>query len=260
MNVGQEKRLRNFLDKNNASLIIEATQGLYGVEYKNLGKIIEKLLKYDIDAIILSPGGAKRNLEKFKLKRGPALIIRADWSNYMLTDHPRIPMKNFRQTLIASAEKAIKLGASALICDFFFGVNDSNIVENIKMLQGLIEESDELGLPIIASIIPFGQRITNENYFDVILLGMRIGLELGSTIAAIPLFDPELKIPYIESSIGTPLLINSYYGYSSALLFKNFINSAEKIKNYGIKAFILDVFNLPFKLDYLNEFKSKLMK
>lgn len=243
MNIGQEKRLTDFFDKEGNSLIVDLSNGLFGVEFRNTSKKMEEIFANNIDGVILSPGEAKRHYDKFKSKSCPALIVRCDWSNYLLDSHSLYPAQKFRHVAIASASEALRIGASAVIMDLFYGVDDKDNVENIQMLRQLCEEGLDNGIPTIANIIPFGPRVNSNNYNDIILLGMRIALELGATGASIPIPHSHGGIPIVESSLKCPLFINPYQSPFEPILPQDFLLTLKSIRELGIKGLILDGFN-----------------
>jgi DhnA family fructose-bisphosphate aldolase class Ia len=254
MKMGQDKRLYDFVDAKGNSLIVEVTKGLYGIEYRNIGKILDDFFKKKIDAVILSPGEARKHYDKFKSRSTPALIIRTDWSNYLLDAKSAYPSQKFRHVSIATASESLRIGASAVIMDLFYGVDDCDNVENIQMLRKLCEEGADLGLPVIANIIPFGSRINSNNYNEVILLGMRVALELGATGAAIPIPHSHGGVPLVESSIGCPLFVNSYQSPYEPIIPSDYAKAIKNMRILGINGVIIDGFNKTFSIEEISSF------
>lgn len=210
MNIGQNKRIHDFLIEGKPiSEIADLTRGLLGIEYKNITKLIGSAKKEKVDAVILSAGAVKSHLDDLMSRNCPPFLIKADWSNYCLDDESPYPSQNFRQVLITSAYEALRLGASAVICDFFIGISDADNVKNIQMLRTLSGEGYKLGIPVIANIVPFGSRITDKNSLDAVLLAMRMSLELGATAAVVPLLKIKNYKRVLEANIDTPLMINA---------------------------------------------------
>lgn len=243
MKIGQEKRISDFMDNQGNSLIVDLSKGLFGVEFRNISKKMDEVFEKKVEGVILSPGEAKRHYNKFKSKTSPALIIRTDWSNYLLDSQSIYPAQKFRHVAIASASEASRIGASAVIMDLFYGIDDKDNVENLQMLRQLCEEGLDNGIPIIANIIPFGSRVNSNNYNDIIILGMRIALELGATGASIPIPHSHGGIPIVESSLKCPLFINSYQSPFEPILLQEYLSTLKNIRSLGIKGLILDGFN-----------------
>ncbi|MBD3351881.1 MAG: hypothetical protein GF364_10385, partial [Candidatus Lokiarchaeota archaeon] len=96
MNIGQNKRIHDFLNKNRTSIVADLSKGLLGTEYTNISEAINKAKKAKLDGIILSAGAVKSHLNDLIGKDVPALIIKADWSNYLLNEESQYPSQDFR--------------------------------------------------------------------------------------------------------------------------------------------------------------------
>jgi DhnA family fructose-bisphosphate aldolase class Ia len=210
VNVGQEVRLRDFIADDEKSLILDCTAGLKGTSSINLPEYLPTFKNQPIDGIILSPGEARQQYTFFSQKRDPALIVKCDWSNLGLDDQSPYPRQHFRHVSIASVNEAMRLGASAIIIDVFFGVEDKITAEDLRQLRIWAGDGYEAGIPVIANIIPFGPRITASNFADVTILGARMSLEIGATAIAIPSLNEEKLAFCKEISIQSPMFLNSY--------------------------------------------------
>ena len=210
--IGQQKRLRDFLQNDNRSLLIEATDGLRGISFENVKNVLEKFTQGNAkaDAIILSPGEARKHYQYFSAKRAPALIVRADYSNYLLDEKSLYPAQSLRHASICSAEEALRIGASAVILDLYLGGVETTSVENMQMLRKLTDDGVTIGIPIIVNMIPFGDRIDAKNFDDVVILGTRMALELGANLVSAPLLSPQKLKELKDTTIGSPILLNDY--------------------------------------------------
>lgn len=214
---GQILRLREFIPKigqeQGRSLIVEHCDGLYGIQYANAKGSLDSIVQNPIDALILSPGHARRHFKYFTMKKAPALIIRADWANHLWVPPFSYPRQQFRHVMVCSAKEALRLGASAVVMDVFYGMLDEQSTEDMQHLRDLISDGSEIGLPIIANIVPLGDRVDAKNFADVALLGARMCLELGANAAGIPLISPEHGKKIIESTLNSPIFVNTSLEY-----------------------------------------------
>jgi DhnA family fructose-bisphosphate aldolase class Ia len=236
---GQQLRLRDFIADDGKSVIVDCTAGLLGIQYRPLSDILPQFKNSGVDAIILSPGEARRHFSVFATKEFPALLIKCDWSNWRLDNASNYPKQQFRQVPISSVEEALRLGASGVIVDVFFGESDVANVEGIQVLRQLAESGFEAGCPVIANIIASGSRITDQNWEDVILLGARVALEVGAIAVSIPPLSEEKIAICKNSAIESPIFVNnlSNFRIQSAL-----IPSVEIIQKHNLTGIICDGF------------------
>ena len=240
MNTGQVIRIREFLDETNKSMILDYTKGLLGVEFRNIKDFIAAIDPSIVDAIILSPGEAKHG-DLLCEKRVP-FIIKCDWSNRSLDERSAYPAQKFRQVPICGAADALRLGASAVIADVHFGTSDADAAEGMQTLRALVEGGNDAGLPVFANIIPFGSRVSVDNYADVAGLGMRMCLELGAMAAAVPLVARPDASKLVEASMKCPLIANAATT-SPAGHVDDVIEGFQGMMDAGIHAIILDGFD-----------------
>ncbi|HME55564.1 MAG TPA: hypothetical protein VKM55_25385 [Candidatus Lokiarchaeia archaeon] len=249
MNTGQTIRMREFFDETNKSLIMDYTSGLLGVEFRNIKDYISAIVPSIVDAIILSPGEAKRHGDLLCEKRIP-FIIKCDWSNRSWDARSIYPAQKFRQVPICDAADALHLGASAVIFDMHFGTSDADTAESLQALRALVESGNESGLPVIANIIPFGSRVSVDNYADVAGLGMRMCLELGATVASVPLVAAMDASRLVEASMKCTLLACATIP-STLMPFDDVISTFQGMMEAGICAIILDGYEPRCDLDQL---------
>jgi DhnA family fructose-bisphosphate aldolase class Ia len=208
VNIGQEVRLRDFIADDGKSLILDCTSGLMGENQPNLAQTLTAIKGQPIDGIILSPGAARKYYRFFNAKQDPALIVKCDWSNFRLDEKSPYPRQQFRHVPICTVEEAMRLGASAVIIDMYYGVEDAITAEDTQNLRQWAGDGYEIGLPIIANIIPYGPRVTTTNFAEITSLGARMCLEVGATAVSIPVLSDE-KIEFChQTGINSPLFLH----------------------------------------------------
>jgi fructose-bisphosphate aldolase/2-amino-3,7-dideoxy-D-threo-hept-6-ulosonate synthase len=130
--------------------------------------ITDKLVKGNIDAILVHKGIAKR-IEV----DGAGLIV-------MLSGMSNLSPNVNGKVQVCSVQEAIRVGADAVSVHVNVGAQDED-----KMLENLGKVSDECdlyGIPLLAMMYPRGPKIPNEHAPDVIAHAARIGAELGADI------------------------------------------------------------------------------
>jgi DhnA family fructose-bisphosphate aldolase class Ia len=246
--IGQQLRMRDIIQDDNKCIIGELTDGLFGIEFQNIKPALEKMIKSQVDAIILSPGMARKHSAFLLKKNAPGLIIRADWSNSKMDNTTAYPRQEHRHVSICSATEALRIGAAAILTDAFFGTTDEKSVEDLQRVRELAEEGLDIGIPTIVNIIPYGERVNVNNYADVALLGARMTLEIGATAACVPLLEPEIIKQILDSTLKSPIFLNT----SIKSKFNQPINLKETIDKYfelGISGILVNAFNSEVSVD-----------
>ncbi|NMC07289.1 MAG: hypothetical protein GYA24_18895, partial [Candidatus Lokiarchaeota archaeon] len=219
---------------------LDFTRGFLGGEFRNIKEALDRVDPSTVDAIILSPGEAKQHYDMLCRKRMP-VIIKCDWSNRLLDDRSAYPAQKFRQVPACGVTDALRLGASAAIVDVVFGTPDDDTVKGMRWLRELVQDGIDDGLPVIASILPLGPRVTPDNFGDVANLGTRMCLELGATAAAVPVVTGDAARKIVAASMGCPL-----FASGAALPGNNgdeARSSIQAMKDAGIRGRIVDGFD-----------------
>jgi DhnA family fructose-bisphosphate aldolase class Ia len=250
MKTGQDLRMRDFIAEDGRAIILDLTGGLSGVQFQSLEPVLQKLIQNSVDGLVLSPGEARRHYQMFVSKPASALLMRCDWSNLEWNEQFIYPRQKFRHVSIGSTAEALRIGASAAIIDVYYGISDEENAEDLQALRTLAEEGYDLGLPVIAHVIPFGPRITAQNFDDVVILGTRICLELGATAVSVPfLAESKLKM-CIQSSINSPIFLNSHINpwNSHPIIPSEYLTV---IKKYNLAGWFVDGFSPPMSPELL---------
>lgn len=168
------RRLKRVFGKDGKSVVVamDHGMGLDVLPYLNdTGQVIEKIVEGGADAILTTFGIAKRYSEELS---GTGLILRVDGGSSMLGGKSRYPR------LLYSVEEALKLGADAVVCMGFPGIEYEE--ESMENLARLAAECREWGVPLMAEMLPGGFGPEPANTLDNIRLASRIGCEYGADI------------------------------------------------------------------------------
>ncbi|HEX7481905.1 MAG TPA: 2-amino-3,7-dideoxy-D-threo-hept-6-ulosonate synthase [Candidatus Bathyarchaeia archaeon] len=171
MNTGKNRRLRRIMQQDNRTVIVPMDHGvtigpIQGIT--NMQEITTKLVKGNVDAILVHKGIAKR------IDTGQAGLI------VMLSGMSNLSPNLNAKVLVCSVQEAIRIGADAVSVHVNIGAQDED-----KMLQNLgkvSEECDLFGLPLLAMMYPRGPKIQNEHSPETVAHAARIGAELGADI------------------------------------------------------------------------------
>ncbi len=209
---GKEIRLSRVVGDGPPSLIVSADRGLAlgptpGLVDMRSG--LEEMIGVGVDAITLSPGEASRQVDFFKGKRAPSLLVRSDWTNADRDGSFPLPRKETTHVSVSGAEHASYLGACGLVVTFFVGyVDDGDEADNLESVSNQASECSRCGMPLIAEARPFGERISEGNYSDSLKMAARMALEAGSDAVMVPA-SQELGCTgdIVEASGDAPVLL-----------------------------------------------------
>lgn len=187
---GKALRLSEFINpEDGRSVILEADQGSMLGPIAGLVDLEETVrnLKNEVDAVILSPGQARRLIHLFRGRAAPALLVRVDWANVFRDETSVLPARKIRYVTVASAGEALALGASGIIAFFFIGhAEDEDEARNVGSIAMFARESERLGVPLLVECIPIGERVTETNYVDCVDMATRMAVEAGADAVAAP--------------------------------------------------------------------------
>ena len=107
---------------------------------------------------------------------------------------------------VARPKEVLRLGADAVAVSI--GVRGPNEGRFLGLLTQMVEEADELGLPVIAHIYPrdFGQGATIVFDHDNILWAVRCGLECGADVIKVPFTGTPASFREIIATSSVPVV------------------------------------------------------
>ncbi|MBS7611570.1 hypothetical protein KEJ27_05115 [Candidatus Bathyarchaeota archaeon] len=172
-----------------------------GGEFSDVEKIVYSF-KDCCDGIVLNPDHVKKLFRYFLGRHAPALIVQVKSS--VVPPRPDEASTIFYPLI----KDAISVGASAVIGSFFVGhEKDEDEAGNVRFISFLARESEKIGLPLIVECIPFGERVTRENFPRCVELAARVSTEAGADIVAIPYVGEPAILQKIIDGVGTPVLM-----------------------------------------------------
>lgn len=161
------------------------------------------------DAFILSLGQVDRLLECLKGKGAPSLIVRSDWTNAYRGGDYILPAVDLRYVTTVTPEDALRHGADAVAAYLIVGYDrDEDEAFNMEALASTARTCEEYGLPLLVQVLPVGGRVTDENYFDCVKLGVRQAVEVGGDLVAAPMKkDGESLFKQLVELAKAPLMV-----------------------------------------------------
>ncbi len=176
-------------------LFLGAIEGL-----KNPVNVVKKLIKNDIDAVIMAPGTFRLTKEFFGKKEAPARILTVDF--ILLSNIPGNFDTVSGYSLLSSVEQAIKWGFDAVKVVLIWGTDKKMQLTNIKLIADLATRCDQWEMPLMVEILLWGKDIPEDKKTDskIIENACRIAIEIGADI---------LKIPYTGNVEDFSAIVNS---------------------------------------------------
>ncbi|RLE59724.1 MAG: fructose-bisphosphate aldolase [Thermoprotei archaeon] len=171
---GKNIRLARLFGNDGRALIVALDHGrrhgpIPGI--KNLGKTLKEIVKAEVDGIMMTPAMISRYWD---IVKDIFLIARIDGTG---------TVKSLDETddrLIASVLFAVKKGADAVSVMVYPGsINEQFLWEKLSIV---VEEAENIGIPVLAEVVP--KPPVFENKFDpyAIAYGSRIAAEIGADI------------------------------------------------------------------------------
>ena len=203
---GKQIRIsRLFNSKSGNAVIIPIDHGLVMGSVEGLSdpvEVLDKLVKFGIDATLMSAGLAKITTELFEGKNAPAKILTAD--SPLISNIPG----NFDGVLahksVATVEYAIRWGFDAVKVLFPWGSDKEIQAATIELTAKFANECDRWGIPLMVEPVLWGKAIPKERQKDPKLIenAARIALELGADV---------LKMPYTGDPQNFSKLVKDFH-------------------------------------------------
>jgi predicted phospho-2-dehydro-3-deoxyheptonate aldolase len=171
MSGGKKRRLERIFREDGKSVIVPMDHGITLGPVRglvNMQEIIDKLVLGGTDGIVLHKGLAK------KIKtRGMSLITHLSASTDLSSD----PLWKVQ---VCSVVHAVRLGADGVSIHVNVGAPREG--EMLTDMALIVDECEELGIPLLAMMYPRGPKITDSYDVEVVKHVARLGAELGADI------------------------------------------------------------------------------
>jgi fructose-bisphosphate aldolase/2-amino-3,7-dideoxy-D-threo-hept-6-ulosonate synthase len=181
--MGKSIRASRIINKETKrSLIVPLDHGIFAGIIRGLDeplKVFRKVVEGGADAVLMPPGAARVCRNGFLGRAAPSLILRVDWTNFF---RETLPAQTGSETLIASVEDAVRLGADAVITYFFVGYDkDEAEALNVNNAAKIARQCEIYGVPYIAEAMARGKRAAGHEYEpEYVKLHVRMAAEVGA--------------------------------------------------------------------------------
>ncbi|GAB4244352.1 MAG: class I fructose-bisphosphate aldolase [Acidobacteriota bacterium] len=176
---------------------------------EDITAVIDLALRAQPDALLLSPGQARR-LQERRLEHKPALIMRADVTN--LYD-PRRPDFGYSELLDADLEQALRLDAAGILLNLLWCAEQPRVHQHsIRNIAKMRTVCDRFGMPLMVEPLVLradgpgaGYQVVSD--FELVAALHRQAAELGvDVIKADPTDDLDRYTELVELTKPIPLL------------------------------------------------------
>ncbi|MEM2239946.1 MAG: 4Fe-4S binding protein [Candidatus Bathyarchaeia archaeon] len=214
MGFGKIIRLNQIIDPSDGrSLVVAADHGLMLGPIKgviDLEVTLRKVIAGGPDAILLSPGQARRLHHLFTGKGAPAMLVRIDWTNAFRDKTYTLPARSIQFNRVTTVKDAVKIGASGVVTYLFLGFDREE--DHMAMVEEFSAECEYWDMPLIVEPLPMGPRVTKANYVDMVKMAVEKAVELGADALKVPYTgDPYSFRDIVEVSSGVPVLVLGGY-------------------------------------------------
>jgi len=207
--LGKGMRMSRFFAEDGKALVAELDLGLSLGPVGNLLNIVDVLrsaLGSHVDAIVLNRGQIAKLESLIPSREGPAIVLRADFTNALRDSEFTLPPKKLEHIKSAGCGEALALGADGVAVHLLVGYEDEE-ARSVDIISSLIEGCNRCGLMVLAEAIPIGERITEANYIDSLRLAVRMAVEAGADVVATPYAGEESSMRSVVEVAGSvPLL------------------------------------------------------
>jgi len=171
METGKTRRLRRIFRRDGRTVIIPMDHGVSVGPVEGLtdmGATIDSVAKGGADAVLVHAGIAKT-----VDNQAMGLILH-------LSGATRLTREPNWKTQLSSVKQAVRLGADAV--SIHINVGSEHEQDMLDQFSRILDESDDLGLPVVGMMYPRGPGIQNEHAYEVVSHAARLGYELGADI------------------------------------------------------------------------------
>jgi predicted phospho-2-dehydro-3-deoxyheptonate aldolase len=196
METGKTRRLRRIFREDGKTVMIPMDHGVSVGPIEGLvdmGQTIESLGTGGADAVLVHAGVAK-TVDTQRM----GLILH-------LSGATRLTREPNWKTQLSTVKLALRLGADAV--SVHINVGSEHEQHMLDQFSRILEESDDVGLPVLGMMYPRGPGIQNEHAFEVVSHAARLGYEIGADIVKTNYTGDLESFRNVVKSIKAPLVV-----------------------------------------------------
>src|SRR2546426_1502979 len=196
METGKTRRLRRIFKQDGKTVIIQMDQGVSAGQIEGpaaMNQPIDNGAKGGADAVLVHAGIAKT-----VDNQGMGLILH-------LSGATRLTREPNWKTQLSTVKLAVRLGADAV--SVHINVGSEHEQDMLDQFSRILDESDGIGLPVLAMMYPRGPGIQNEHAYDVVSHAARLGYELGADIVKTNYTGDVESFRNVVKSVKAPVVV-----------------------------------------------------
>lgn len=205
--IGRGLRVSRIFSKDGRTLIVGLDSAFTGGQVENpleTRSVLTSVLKSEPDAIVLAKGQLT-GFENLVGGRGPTVLLRSDFTN-ALQAHPTLHRKKLEHVKLVDAREALKLGVEGVAAYLLVG-DENEEARSIRIVSKLVSGCRRLGLPLLVESTAIGERVTLANRLDCLKLAVRMAVEAGADLVAVPYVGDESSMHAVVEVAGqTPVI------------------------------------------------------
>src|SRR5947209_5358563 len=196
METGKTRRLRRIFKQDGKTVIIPMDHGVSVGPIEGLTDMadtIDNVAKGGADAVLVHAGIAKT-----VDNQGMGLILH-------LSGATRLTREPNWKTQLSTVKLAVRLGADAV--SVHINVGSEHEQDMLDQFSRILDESDNVGLPVLAMMYPRGPGIQNQHGYEVVSHAARLGYELGADIVKTNYTGDVESFRGVVNSVRVPILV-----------------------------------------------------
>ncbi len=196
MQTGKTRRLRRIFREDGKTVIVPMDHAVSVGPIEGLADMsqtIDNVAKGGADAVLVHAGIAKT-----VDNQGMGLILHLSGAT-RLTREPNWKMQ------VSSVKLAVRLGADAV--SVHINVGSEHEQGMLDQFSQILDESDDVGLPVLAMMYPRGPGIQNEHSYEVVSHAARLGYELGADVVKTNYTGDVESFRKVIKSVKAPVVV-----------------------------------------------------
>jgi fructose-bisphosphate aldolase/2-amino-3,7-dideoxy-D-threo-hept-6-ulosonate synthase len=196
METGKTRRLRRIFRQDGKTVMIPMDHGVSVGPIEglaNMSETIDNVAEGGADAVLVHAGIAKT-----VDTQGMGLILH-------LSGATRLTREPNWKTQLSTVKLALRLGADAV--SVHINVGSEHEQHMLDQFSRILDESDDVGLPVLAMMYPRGPGIQNEHAYEVVSHAARLGYELGADIVKTNYTGEVESFRNVVKSVKAPLVV-----------------------------------------------------
>ncbi len=196
METGKTRRLRRIFKQDGKTVIIPMDHGVSVGPIEGLTDMettIDNVAKGGADAVLVHAGIAK-TIDN----QGMGLILH-------LSGATRLTREPNWKTQLSTVKLAVRLGADAV--SVHINVGSEHEQDMLDQFSRILDESDNVGLPVLAMMYPRGPGIQNEHGYEVVSHAARLGYELGADVVKTNYTGDVESFRNVVKSVKAPVVV-----------------------------------------------------